>query len=266
MLGQAAGFAVLAAVSPTALLVMAVFLGSANPRTTALLYVAGAMLMTVVMAVAVLLILRATGLNQPRQRDPRYGLRLGLGFLALAAAVFVARRSRRSALAVGTQAMSSQTAEAHAAATSAGGAHAAGFQAAATPSSPATATPATATKQKGPGLVGRLVAEPKPSTAFGVGVLLFAPSATFIAAVQVIATSNASAAVTALAVVIVVLLTGLIVWLPLLTYLAAPGPTTRRLKALNGWLRANGRVLLMGALAVCGVILIITSSLALAGA
>jgi hypothetical protein len=32
---QAAGFAVLAALSPTALLVMAVFLGSANPRTTA---------------------------------------------------------------------------------------------------------------------------------------------------------------------------------------------------------------------------------------
>ena len=40
MLGQAAGFALLAAVSPTALLVMAVFLGSDNPRTTALMYAA----------------------------------------------------------------------------------------------------------------------------------------------------------------------------------------------------------------------------------
>ncbi len=43
MLGQAAGFALLAAVSPTALLVMAVLLGSDNPRRTALMYVAGAM-------------------------------------------------------------------------------------------------------------------------------------------------------------------------------------------------------------------------------
>jgi len=77
VLAQAAGFAVLAAVSPTALLVMAVFLGSENPRKIALLYVTGAVIMTVAMALAFLFILRATGFNQPRQHDPRYGLRLG---------------------------------------------------------------------------------------------------------------------------------------------------------------------------------------------
>jgi hypothetical protein len=236
-LGQAAGFAVLAAVSPTALLVMAVFLGSANPRTTALLYVAGAMLMTVVMAVVVLVILRSTGLNQPHQHAPRYGLRLGLGFLCLIAAALVARRSRQSALALGTQAIGSQAVE----------------------------TEAAATKQKRPGLVSRLVAEPKPSTAFGVGVLLFAPSATFIAAVQVVATARVSTATTTLALVIVILLTGLIVWLPLLTYLAAPGPTTRLLKSLNGWLRANGRFLLMLALVIGGLWLVINGSAGLVG-
>jgi uncharacterized protein (DUF2342 family) len=57
VLGQAAGFALLAAVSPTALLVMAVLLGSANPRGTALMYVAGAIIMTVAMAVVVLFVL-----------------------------------------------------------------------------------------------------------------------------------------------------------------------------------------------------------------
>jgi hypothetical protein len=237
VLGQAAGFAVLAAVSPTALLVMAVFLGSANPRTTALLYVAGAMLMTVVMAVVVLVILRSTGLNQPHQHAPRYGLRLGLGFLCLIAAALVARRSRQSALALGTQAIGSQAVE----------------------------TEAAATKQKRPGLVSRLVAEPKPGTAFGVGVLLFAPSATFIAAVQVVATARVSTATTTLALVIVILLTGLIVWLPLLTYLAAPGPTTRLLKSLNGWLRANGRFLLMLALVIGGLWLVINGSAGLVG-
>lgn len=129
-----------------------------------------------------------------------------------------------------------------------------------------TATPDTAAAgTTGPGFVSRLVASPRPSAAFVVGVILFAPSATFIAAVQVVATSSASAATTALALVIVVIITGLIVWLPLLTYLAAPDATTRRLKALNGWLRANGRVLLMSALAVAGILLIIDGGAGLAG-
>jgi hypothetical protein len=236
VIGQAAGFALLAAVSPTSLLVMAVFLGSADPRRTALLYVAGAMLMTVLMAAVVLVVLRATGLNHPHEHAPRYGLRLGLGVLALLTAVVVALRARRSAIDVGTPAMSAQGAAA-----------------------------TQATGNVGPGFVSRLVATPRPSTAFLVGVILFVPSATFIAAVQVVATSNASAATMALALVIVVILTGLIVWLPLLTYLAAPGATTRRLKALNGWLRANGRTILMAALAVGGILLIINGSTGLAG-
>jgi len=46
MLLQAAGFAVLAALSPTALLITAIYLGSARPRTTALCYLAGAVLIS----------------------------------------------------------------------------------------------------------------------------------------------------------------------------------------------------------------------------
>jgi hypothetical protein len=49
MLLQAAGFAVLAALSPTALLITAIYLGSARPRTTALCYLAGAVLISTVM-------------------------------------------------------------------------------------------------------------------------------------------------------------------------------------------------------------------------
>ncbi len=96
MVVQAAGFALLAAISPTALLVMAVFLGSDNPRRVAVLYFAGAVLMTVIMAVTVLIVLRTTGLNQPHQRTPRYGLRLGLGILALAIAAWLAVRAARA--------------------------------------------------------------------------------------------------------------------------------------------------------------------------
>lgn len=218
MLGQAAGFAVLAAISPTALLVMAIFLGSANPRTTAFMYVAGAVLMTVVMAVTILLVLRATGLDQPRGRQPRYALRFALGVLSLAAAVVVSRRRR-------------------------------------------PLTTASEGEAKRPGLVARLAASPSPRTAFLLGVLLFAPSTTFIAAVQVVATAKAGVPLTAGAIVVVVILTALVVWLPLLAYFAAPDATTRSLRAANEWLRAHGRALVIAGLSVAGTLLVVNGAL-----
>ena len=69
VLAQAAGFAVLAGVSPTALLVMAVYLSTANPRTMALLYVAGAVIMTVTTGVALLVVIRFTGLRPGEKLD-----------------------------------------------------------------------------------------------------------------------------------------------------------------------------------------------------
>jgi hypothetical protein len=95
MLLQAAGFAVLAALSPTALLITAIYLGSARPRTTALCYLAGALLISTVMGVAVLLLLRYGHFQLPGHRTSRYGLRLGLGLLILAAIAVVARRKPR---------------------------------------------------------------------------------------------------------------------------------------------------------------------------
>lgn len=221
MVLQAAGFALLASISPTALLVMAVWLGSANPRRMALCYVIGAVIMTVAMTVVVLVVIRLTGLNLQRQHDPRYGLRLGLGALALASAVFVLYRRLHK--------------------------------------------PRAEPKQ-GQGFIARLVSRPSPRAAFASGVLLFAPGATFIAAVQVIATSNADPALIALAVVIVVVITPLAVWLPLLGYFAAPEATERKLAQLNGWLREHGKTLVVYALAVGGAVLIADGALGLTGA
>jgi hypothetical protein len=216
---QAAGFALLAAISPTALLVMAVWLGSANPRRMAFLYVTGAVIMTVAMAVAVLIIIRATGLNVQRGHDPRYGLRLGLGVLALASVIFVSVRKR----------------------------------------------PRPEAGQKRPGFMDRLIARPSPRTAFVSGVLLFAPGASFLAAVQVVATSSASVAVIVVALVVVVAITALVVWLPLIGYLAAPEATSRRLAMLNAWLRAHGRMLVGYALGVASAVLIVDGLLGLTG-
>ena len=220
MIVQAAGFAVLAAFSPTALLVMAVFLGSERPRETALAYVAGAMIMTVLMAVTVLLVLRGLGLNQPREHSPRYGLRLGLGVIALATAVILLRRG--------------------------------------------VPQPAEPGQQKKQGLIGRLTARPRPGLAFAAGLILFLPSATFIAAVQVIATSDADTAATAAALITVVAISALIVWAPLIGYLAWPDGTVRLLRQANGWLRVHGRTIAVYGLLIGGIALIINGALGVA--
>lgn len=217
MLEQAAGLALLGALSPTALLVVAVYLGSADPKRTAACYLAGAVAVSTVMALILLVVLRGAGLSHSGERPARYGLRLGLGLLLAAAALVVEARRRRRQRA--------QLQEGR------GG-------------------------QEGRGIMSRLVASPSPKTAFTAGVLVFAPGVTFLAAVQVIATARASVGLTVLAAVVVIIIDLLLAWLPLVLYLAAPGLTERRLKAFNGWLRANGSALLAGALTIAAVILI----------
>lgn len=92
MITSAVGFALLAALSPTALLVAAVYLGSASPHRTMLYYLAGAVVMTLVVGIIVLAALRAGGLSLRHSHSPRYGLRLGLGVLALGGGLFMTRR------------------------------------------------------------------------------------------------------------------------------------------------------------------------------
>jgi hypothetical protein len=206
---QAAGLALLSALSPTALLIAAIYLGSARPGLTSMFYLAGAVAMSLVMGVVVLLVLRSAGLNHPDQHAPRYGLRLGLGIVLLAAAVFVAARK------------------------------------------PTQPDPA-----KAHGLVSRMVAEPAPLSAFLVGLLVFAPGVTFIAALQVIATAQSGPDLTVLAVILVVVINVLLVWLPIMLHLVAPKATERRLKAFNYWIRAHGTSVLMWVLTVAGGIMV----------
>jgi hypothetical protein len=113
------------------------------------------------------------------------------------------------------------------------------------------------------GLVSRMIANPAPASAFAVGMLLFAPGITFIAAVQVIATANASIELTAVAVIVVIVINVALVWLPLLLHIFAPGVTTRNLTAFNGWLRANGNKILIVVLIVAGVIVAVDGILGL---
>jgi hypothetical protein len=211
MLATAVGFAALAAISPMAILVSAFYLGSVSPRRTMLLFLAGAIITTVIMGVVILVILRAGGLSLHSNHSPRYGLRLGLGVVALAGGLFVARRRR---------------------------------------------PPADPAQPKKPGLISRTMARPGRVAALVTGIVVFLPSASFVAAVQVIATAHASLPSTAGALAAVIAVDVLLVWLPLVCHLIAPEPTARTLQAFNAWLRAHGHVLVVGALVVTGLLLI----------
>jgi hypothetical protein len=217
VLGQAAGFAVLSALTPTALLAVAVYLGSARPRRSMLIYLAGAVTMTVILGIVILVAIHAGGLNHPKQRQPRYGLRLGLGVVALGAGVFMALRK-----------------------------------------------PKPAKPDKKPNLITRIMAHPAPIAAFAVGVLVFAPSPSFFAAVQVIATAKASIGLIVLALAVVVIIDLVFVWLPFGLFLAAPDATVRYVKAGNGWIRVHSRMIIIAVLLIVGLLLIINGATGLA--
>lgn len=211
MLIEAASLAVLAAISPTALLLAAVYLGSARPRVTIMLYLAGAVVMSIIMGIVVLMLLRAGGFSLPHHRTIRYGLRLVLGVLILLTGLFLVLRKTK-------------------------------------PRDPG---------REGKGIVARLMANPAPYTAFLAGILVFAPSMSFIAAVQVIATAHTDLQLTVAGLAVIVVINVSLIWLPLLAFLAAPDATTRCLSAFNGWLRRNGRMILAGTLVAAGLIVAI---------
>jgi Sap, sulfolipid-1-addressing protein len=210
VLAQAAGLALLSALSPTALLVTTVYLGSARPRRTTVSYLVGAVAMSGAIAVVVVFILRGAGLSHPGRHDARYGLGLGLGLALVMIGILLMILLRRR-----------------------------------------RARP----RARRPGLVSRMIANPSTRSAFAVGLLVFAPGVTFLAALEVIAAARASFELTALAVVIAVVITVVLVWLPLLFYLIEPGLTESRLKAFNGWLRAHGATVLGAAMIVAGAII-----------
>jgi len=219
MLAEVAGLAVLAAISPAAILVATVFLGAANPHRTVLIYLTGGVIVTTLVAIVVFVALHDGHLSAPHQRQPRYGVRLGLGVLMLLAAAYLKRRGPRQP------------------------------------------NPA----RQGKGIMSRLLASPGPKAAWFVGLLVYTPSLVFISAVEVVAASHQSVPETVLALAIIVVLTLMLAWIPLVFFLAAPDRTARALKGSNAWLRSHGHVLTIGALLVAGVLLTVNGALGLAG-
>lgn len=219
MLVQLAGFAVLAALSPTALLASAVFLGAANPRVTVLFYLSGALVMTGVVAAILFVILHSGHLYKPHEHQARYGLRLGLGVVILAFGLYMLRRG------------------------------------------PRRKDPA----KQNQGLIARMIARPNRKTAFIVGLLVYGPSLTFVAAVQLVATSRDNTVTSVLLLAFIIAITVVFVWLPLVLHLFAPDRTSRLLTGFNAWLRSHGRLLVVAALTVGGLVLTFDGIFGLAG-
>lgn len=211
MFEEAAGLALIAAFYPPAMVIAALYLASARPGRITGLFVIGGLVIVTIVGTAALMAIRYAGLSVPGQQSPRYGLRLALGVVALAAAVLIYRRK---------------------------------------PKPPDPARP------KKPSRIDRLSADPRPRTAFIVGLLMFGPSLTFIAAVEVVATAKASVSATVGAMAMIVVMTLSFAWLPLLAYLIAPGRTAGALRRLEAWLKRHGKQVLTGAVGLIGVLLV----------
>jgi hypothetical protein len=224
LFGQAAGLALLAAVYPPAMLVAALYLGSERPGRSTVLYVVGGLVVVTVVGIAVLIAIRAGGLSHIGHHKTRYGLRLGLGLAAIIASIVLYRRRSR---AVGAPDPAQPTGSAE------------------------------PVKPKKPNLLQRLTAHPKPLAAFAVGAVMFGPSLTFIAAVQVVATAKTSLLDTVGAMAMIIVLTVAFAWLPLLAYLIAPARTIRTLRTVDAWLKRHGKTVLTAAIGIVGVILVI---------
>ncbi len=236
LFGQAAGLALLAAIYPPATLIAALYLASERPGRTTVAYVAGGLATVTAVGIVALIAIRAGGLSHLHHHQTRYGLRLGLGLLALiAAAVMFARR--RKAKAADDARQPDQPGS---------------------PGSPGSpGTPGKRGKPKKAGLIERLTEKPRPLAAFAVGAVMFGPSLTFIAAVEVVATARAGIADTIAVMAMIIILAVAFAWLPLVAFLVAPGPTARTLRTFEAWLRRHGRTVLMIAIAAVGVVLTI---------
>jgi Sap, sulfolipid-1-addressing protein len=220
---QAAGLALLAACYPPATLVAALYLTSARPGKSTAFFVAGGLVIVTLVGTIVLIALRAGGLSLPGQHQSRYGLRLALGVVALIAAVLIYRHKPKDR-------QQHEGAE------------------------PAAGQPDQRRQKKG--LIARLSADPKPRSAFAVGVVMFGPSITFLAAVQVVASAKADVQATIGAMAMIIVLTVAFAWLPLIAYLIAPDATVRHLRAFDAWLRRHRKNVMAGAVGLIGVLLV----------
>jgi hypothetical protein len=111
------------------------------------------------------------------------------------------------------------------------------------------------TKKSGdePSRVTRAVSSSGLLATFGLGIAMYIPSPTYLAALDEIAGTKMGAATAVGWVAIVAVLVLITIEIPILLYFTVPAWTVSKLNHLNHWLDRNGRTLLVYVLAVLGV-------------
>ncbi len=105
----------------------------------------------------------------------------------------------------------------------------------------------------GPSRVRNAIAGSGVLAVFVVGIVMYTPSPTYLAALEVIGSSKLSVTAASVWIIIVVVLLLITIEVPILLYWVAPGWTIPRLTALNTWLSRNGRSFFAWVLVVLGV-------------
>jgi hypothetical protein len=104
-----------------------------------------------------------------------------------------------------------------------------------------------------PSRVSKAVAGSGLLAVFVIGLVMYTPSPTYIAALDVVGGTKMSTAAAVGWVVLVVVLVLITIEVPILLYFVAPGWTVPKLEAVNQWLDRNGRSLIVWVLVVLGV-------------
>ena len=200
---QAIPLALIASLYPLGLAAILLLAEAIRPRPKVGVFLIGALACTLTIGFVVVFVLHDAGIGQGSQQSDQYWLRLAIGVVFMAAAVFLARRRPRP--------------------------------------------------HSGPSRVSRAASSGGLFAVFVVGIALYLPSPFYLSALQVIGTTKMSTAAMVFWVVIAVALVLITIAVPVLLFLLAPGWTVPRLRAVNGWLDRNGRMLAVAVLAVIGL-------------
>jgi hypothetical protein len=111
--------------------------------------------------------------------------------------------------------------------------------------------------RSGPSRVSRAANEGGLFAIFVVGIALYLPSPTYLAALEEVGSTKMNAAATAVWVLIVVALVLITVEVPVLLFLLAPDWTVPKLEAVDAWLDRHGHTLLVWVVGVIGLWLFI---------
>jgi cytochrome c biogenesis protein CcdA len=106
--------------------------------------------------------------------------------------------------------------------------------------------------------------EGRVAVAFGLGVIMWLPSPTYLAALKEINDTHSGWALTTVYAGVAVILVLWILEIPVVLYLLFREPTQRHLGTANGWIKEHGRALLAALTAIGGVGILLKGILQLA--